>query len=185
MSLTPSPTNNQPPIHPIISVNNWWMRCLSRYPLHMLVRKPPVPWCNFPPHLGVGRSRQSGGCHGWAVCVVISVYWNQSRNCMAYKFLRYDTGNIRTIAASNSHTNSSIYKGTGMSYFWQKNSIPKLALEIQDISLLATFLPARVDDNQIIEDAGNGQNFMTNFGEVNGAACHWSHRGVWVTSWWW
>ncbi len=36
---------------------------------------------------------------------------------MSYKFLRYDAGNIRTIAASDSHTNSSIYKGTGMSYF--------------------------------------------------------------------
>jgi hypothetical protein len=38
---------------------------------------------------------------------------------MSYKFLRYDAGNIRTIAASNSHTNSSIYKGTGKSYFQQ------------------------------------------------------------------
>ena len=38
---------------------------------------------------------------------------------MSYKFLRYDAGNIRTIAASDSHTNSSIYKGTGMSYFQQ------------------------------------------------------------------
>ena len=37
---------------------------------------------------------------------------------------------IRTIAASDSHTNSSIYKGTSMSYFRQKNCIPKLALEI-------------------------------------------------------
>jgi hypothetical protein len=36
---------------------------------------------------------------------------------MSYKFLLYYTGNIRTIAASDSHTHSSIYKGTGMSYF--------------------------------------------------------------------
>jgi hypothetical protein len=26
MLLTPSPTNNQPPIHPIISMNFFWMR---------------------------------------------------------------------------------------------------------------------------------------------------------------
>jgi hypothetical protein len=26
MSPTSSPTNNQPPIHPIISMKNWWMR---------------------------------------------------------------------------------------------------------------------------------------------------------------
>jgi hypothetical protein len=66
---------------------------------------------------------------------------------MSYKFLRYDAGNIRTIAASNSHTNSSIYKGTGISYFRQyKNGIPKLALEIQDLSLLATVLLPRLDD---------------------------------------
>jgi hypothetical protein len=52
----------------------------SCYPLLMLVRKPPVPWCNFPHHLGAGRARQSSGCHGWVVCVVISVYWNQGRN---------------------------------------------------------------------------------------------------------
>ncbi len=38
---------------------------------------------------------------------------------MSYKFLQYDAGNIRTITASNSHTNTSIYKGTGMSYFRQ------------------------------------------------------------------
>ncbi len=37
---------------------------LSCYPLRMLVRKPPVPWCNFPHHLGVGRARQSSGRHG-------------------------------------------------------------------------------------------------------------------------
>jgi hypothetical protein len=61
---------------------------------------------------------------------------------MSYKFLRYDAGNIRTIAASDSHTNSSIYKGTGMSYFQQKeNSIPKLALEIsRHIAARATFV---------------------------------------------
>ncbi len=40
-------------------------------------------------------------------------------NSMSYKFLGYDAGNIRTIAASDSHINSSIYKGTGMSYFRQ------------------------------------------------------------------
>jgi hypothetical protein len=38
---------------------------------------------------------------------------------ISYKFLWYDAGNIRTIAASDSHTNSSSYKGTGMSYFRQ------------------------------------------------------------------
>jgi hypothetical protein len=26
MSPTPSPTNTQPPIHPIISMKNWWMK---------------------------------------------------------------------------------------------------------------------------------------------------------------
>ncbi len=36
----------------------------SRYPPLMLVRKPPVPWCNFAHHLGVGRARQSSGRHG-------------------------------------------------------------------------------------------------------------------------
>ncbi len=67
---------------------------------------------------------------------------------MSYKFLRYDTGNIRTIAASNSHANSSIYKGTGMSYFQQsKNCIPKLALEISDLLLPVTVLLPRLDDN--------------------------------------
>jgi hypothetical protein len=35
---------------------------------------------------------------------------------MSYKFLWYDAGNIRTVAARDSHTNFSIYKGTGMSY---------------------------------------------------------------------
>jgi hypothetical protein len=66
---------------------------------------------------------------------------------MSYNFLRYDAGNIRTIGASDSHTNSSIYKGTGMSYFRQKkNCIPKLALEIRDLSLLATVLLPRLED---------------------------------------
>jgi hypothetical protein len=36
----------------------------SRYPPLMLVRKPLVPWCNFPHHLGVGRARRSSGHHG-------------------------------------------------------------------------------------------------------------------------
>ncbi len=45
-------------------------------------------------------------------CVEINV-----GTSMSYKFLRYDAGNIRNIAASSSHTNSPIYKGTGMSYF--------------------------------------------------------------------
>jgi hypothetical protein len=71
---------------------------------------------------------------------------------MSYNFLRYDTGNIRTIAASDhSHTNSSIYKGTGMLYFRQKeNSIPKLALEIsRRIAASATLLP-RLDDTKVL-----------------------------------
>ncbi len=69
---------------------------------------------------------------------------------MSYKFLPYDAGNIRTIAASDIHANSSIYKGTGMSCFrQQKNCIPKLALEIQDLSLLATVLLPRLDDNYV------------------------------------
>ncbi len=69
---------------------------------------------------------------------------------MSYKFLRYDAVNIRTVAASDSHTNSSIYKGTGMSYFRQyKNCIPKLALEIRDLSLLATVLLPRLDDTTL------------------------------------
>jgi hypothetical protein len=33
-------------------------------PLRMLVRKPPVPWCNFSHHLGVGRAWRSSGRHG-------------------------------------------------------------------------------------------------------------------------
>ncbi len=45
-------------------------------------------------------------------CIEIKVGFS-----MSFKFLRYDAGNIRTIAASNSHTSSSIYKGTSMSYF--------------------------------------------------------------------
>ncbi len=53
---------------------------LSCYPPLMLVRKPPVPWFNFP-HLGVSRARQSSRHHGWVVCgVVRSVYYNQGRN---------------------------------------------------------------------------------------------------------
>ncbi len=36
----------------------------SRYPPHMLVRKPPVPWWNFPHHLGVGRALGSSERHG-------------------------------------------------------------------------------------------------------------------------
>ncbi len=53
-------------------------------------------------------------CVLWYQCIEIKVGTN-----MSYKFLRYDAGNIRTIAASDSHTNSSLYKGTGMSYFRQ------------------------------------------------------------------
>jgi hypothetical protein len=37
---------------------------LSCYTLRMLVRKPPVPWCNFSHHLGVGRARRGSGRHG-------------------------------------------------------------------------------------------------------------------------
>ncbi len=57
------------------------------------------------------------------------------------------------LPASDSHTNSSIYKGTGMSYFWQqKNSIPKLALEIRDVSLLAlhTFVAQTTLDDRYV-----------------------------------
>ncbi len=120
---------------------------LSCYPPRMLVRKPPVPWCNFPHHLGVGRARRRSGCHVW-LCVLWDQYIIiQVGTSMSYKFLRYDAVNIRSIAASDSHTNSSIYKGTGMSYFWQyKNCIPKLALEISDLSLPATVLFPRLDN---------------------------------------
>jgi hypothetical protein len=69
---------------------------------------------------------------------------------MSCKFLRYDAGNIRTIAASDSHTNFSIYIGTGMSYFRQcKNIIPQLVLEIRDISLLVLLLSPRLDDTNL------------------------------------
>jgi hypothetical protein len=37
---------------------------LSCFPPCMLVRKPPMPWCNFPHHLGVGRAWRGSGCHG-------------------------------------------------------------------------------------------------------------------------
>ncbi len=141
-------TNNQPPIHPIISIKNWWMRVFQVAILRA---------CLLGSHLchGVifliilvlaGLDEAADAmvelCVLWYQCIEIKV-----GTSMSYKFLRYDSGNIRTIAASDSHTNSSIYKGTGMSYFWQwKNSIPKLVLEIQDISLLATVLSPRLDD---------------------------------------
>jgi hypothetical protein len=120
MSPTPSPINNQPPIHPIISMNNWWMRVFQVAILRA---------CLLGSHLchGVifliilvlaGLDKAADAmvelCVLWYQCIEIKV-----GTSMSYKFLRYGAGNIRTIAASNSHTNSSIYKGTGMSYFRQ------------------------------------------------------------------
>ncbi len=151
MSPTPSPTNNQPPIHPIISMKNWKMRMFQVAILRS---------CLLGSHL----------CHGVIFLIILvlaglgeaadamvelCVLWYQYieikvGTSMSCKFLWYDPGNIRTIAASDSHTNSSIYKGTGMSYFRQcKNTIPKLVLEIQDISLLGLLLSPRLDDTNL------------------------------------
>jgi hypothetical protein len=117
MSPTPSPTYNQPPIHPIISMKNWWMSVFQVAILRT---------CLLGSHLchgvifliilvlaGLGEAADAMVelCVLYYQCIEIKV-----GTSMSYKFLPYDAGNIRTIAASDSHTNSSIYKGTGMSY---------------------------------------------------------------------
>jgi hypothetical protein len=74
-SPTTSPTNNQPPIHPIISMNNWWMRAFKVAILRACLLGSHL--CHgifFPHHLGASRARQSSGRHGWVVCVVRYVY---------------------------------------------------------------------------------------------------------------
>jgi hypothetical protein len=111
MSPTPSPTNNQPPIHPIISMNNWWMRAFSVAILRTCFLGSHL--CNGVIFLiilvSAGLSKAANAmvelCVLWQLCIKIKI-----GTSMSYKFLWYDTGNIRTIAASNSHTNSSIYR---------------------------------------------------------------------------
>ncbi len=130
MSPIPSPTNNQPPIHPNISMNNWWMRAFKVAILHACLLGSHL--CHgviFPIILvSAGLSKAADSmvelCVLWDQCIKIKV-----GTSMSYKFLRYDTGNIKTIAASNSHTNSSIYKGTGITYFWQQQKMyPKTSV---------------------------------------------------------
>ncbi len=81
MTPTPSPTNNQPPIHPIISMNNWWMSAFWVAILHACLLGSHLCYgIIFPHHLGASRAWWSSGRHGWVVCVVTAVYWNQGRN---------------------------------------------------------------------------------------------------------
>ncbi len=132
MSPTPSPTNNHPPIHPIISMNNWWMRAFQ-----VAILRP----CLLGSHL----------CHGVIFLIIsvlaelgkaadpmveLCVLWDQCikikvGTSISYKFLLYDAGNIWTIAAYN------------------KKCIPKLALEILDLLLPATVLLPRLDNTWI------------------------------------
>jgi hypothetical protein len=69
-------SNQQPTIYPFNYLHEYLVDegVLSCYPLRMLVRKLPVPWCNFPHHFGVSRAQRSSRRHGRVVCVVTAVY---------------------------------------------------------------------------------------------------------------
>jgi hypothetical protein len=64
--VTDPKSNHQPTTYPPDYLHEFFLDegISSHYPPRMLVRKPPVPWCNFPRHLGVGRAWQSSGRHG-------------------------------------------------------------------------------------------------------------------------
>jgi hypothetical protein len=59
-------SNQQPTTYPANYLHEYLVDegVSSRYSPRMLVRKPPVPWCIFTHHLGIGRARRSSERQG-------------------------------------------------------------------------------------------------------------------------